>query len=264
MLNYEGEIVSNNRKLNLPMETDDDVRDVFDASSVTVEMFDSHIDASISSVFSADDHCVSDTEHVNVDGFAHALSLRGEISKFAANFGSCTISDERCSLFVEDFVSIHESIHGLVNPDSIQELQTDVLSLQAGKSLGVDSSILSKLWPISEHLAQGAIDQNTQLCRHHADNTLSRQITTNDKMLRYCHIQSVFFTDTMFVTPKAKSTCGNTCCQVFVSDKAFVAVYPMKSRSEFETALHWFCKQVGVPVSLVLDAHKAQKTNSVK
>ena len=46
MLNYEVEIVSNDHKLNLQMETDDAARDAFDAS---VEIFDSHIDNSISS-----------------------------------------------------------------------------------------------------------------------------------------------------------------------------------------------------------------------
>ena len=74
----------------------------------------------------------------------------------------------------------------------------------------------------------------------------------------------MFFTDTMFSTPKAKSTQGYTCCQVFVSDKGFVAVYPMKSQAEFQTALHWFCKEVGVPVDLVVDSHQAQTSNKVQ
>ena len=51
---------------------------------------------------------------------------------------------------------------------------------------------------------------------------------------------------------------------MFVSDKGFVTVYPMKSQSEFQTALHWFCKQTGVPVSLVMDAHRAQTSNNIK
>ena len=105
----------------------------------------------------------------DVDNFDHALSLRGKISKFAANIGSCTISDERFSLFTEGFNSIHESIHGLVNPDSIRKLQTKISSLQASKPVGVDSNTLSKLWLIYEPLAQSGIDQNTQLCRYHAD-----------------------------------------------------------------------------------------------
>jgi len=255
MLNYEGNIVSDDRQLNHQMEIDDEARNIFDTSSVTVEMLDSHIDASISSAFSTDDYVVTQNEHVNdVDGFAETLSLRREISKFAANIGSCTISDERCSLFT-DIDSIHESIIGLTDPAFMRDLQMNISSLQAGQPVGIDSKTLSKLWLVSESLAKGAIDQNTQLCRHNADNTLSRQFTTNDRMLRYRRIQSVFFTDTMFASPKAKSTRGNTCCQVFVSDKGFVAVYPMKSQTEFETALHWFCKQVGVPVSLILDAH---------
>ena len=83
-------------------------------------------------------------------------------------------------------------------------------------------------------------------------------------MLRYGRIQNVFFADTMFATPKAKSTRGSTCCQVFFNDKGFVAVYPMKTQTEFETALYWFYKYVGIPISLVMDAHKAQRKNDVK
>ena len=83
-------------------------------------------------------------------------------------------------------------------------------------------------------------------------------------MLQYKRIQSTFFTDTMVITPKSKSTQGNKYCQVFVSDKGFVAVYPMKSQSEFLQALHWFCKQIGVHVTLVMDGHKAQKSDATR
>ena len=38
----------------------------------------------------------------------------------------------------------------------------------------------------------------------------------------------------------------------------------MKSQDEFETALHWFCKEIGVPVDLILDGFSAQITSSVK
>jgi len=63
---------------------------------------------------------------------------------------------------------------------------------------------------------------------------------------------------------KHKSVREYTCCQVFVSDKGFVAVYPMRSQEEFRTALHWFCKQVGVPMSLIVDGHRSQKSPMVK
>ena len=68
----------------------------------------------------------------------------------------------------------------------------------------------------------------------------------------------------MFASPAAKSTRGFTCCQVFVSDKGYVAVYSMKTQHDFESAYHWFCKQVGVPVSLIVDAHKVQTSSKTK
>ncbi len=43
-----------------------------------------------------------------------------------------------------------------------------------------------------------------------------------------------------------------------------MSVYPMKSQDEFQTALHWFCKQVGVPVNLIVDAHRAQISKGVR
>ena len=67
----------------------------------------------------------------------------------------------------------------------------------------------------------------------------------------------------MFAT-KHKYTIGKKCCQVFVSDKGYIAVYQMKSQSEFDTALHWFCKEVGVPVDLIVDGFSDQKQPSVK
>ena len=98
---------------------------------------------------------------------------------------------------------------------------------------------------MSENLAEAAIERNTHLRRQIKDNVLSRNHTTNDRMLRCKCLESVFFSDTMFAT-KHKSTRGNKRCQEFVSDKGYTAVHPMKSQSEFETALHWFCKEVGI------------------
>ena len=72
-------------------------------------------------------------------------------------------------------------------------------------------------------------------------------------MLRYKHISSQFFTDNLFATTKVKLTRGNTCCQIFVSDKGFVVFYPMDSKSQFEIVLHQFYKDIGVPCTLVVD-----------
>ena len=83
-------------------------------------------------------------------------------------------------------------------------------------------------------------------------------------MLRYKRINSIFFTDTFFVTSAGKSTRGNTCAQLFVSDKGYVALYPMKSKSEFPSSLKQFCKEIGVPDTLVCDPSGEQSSNKVR
>ena len=51
---------------------------------------------------------------------------------------------------------------------------------------------------------------------------------------------------------------------MFVSDNGFVAIYPVKSKGDFHDTLHLFCKEVGVPVSLVVDPSGEQTSKSVK
>ena len=72
-------------------------------------------------------------------------------------------------------------------------------------------------------------------------------------MLRYMLINCAFFTDTSFVTGKAKSTRGNTMMQIFVSERGFVFIVPMKSRGEFHLDLKMFAKEIGVPLYQILD-----------
>ena len=129
------------------------------------------------------------------------------------------------------------SLKSKLNPAQISFVESKIKAAEAARSKGVSPSMLAKLRMIDEHLAEGAIDQNTQLCRHNADNYLSRRYTTNDQMIRYKRLKSKFYFDTMFAT-KHKSVREYTCCQIFVSDKGFVAKYPMRSQEEFRTALH--------------------------
>jgi hypothetical protein len=271
MTNYEGEIEPKSRRLNLLMETEDEANETYELATVTAAEFESHIDNQISITedtftFKHD----SPQAHNHSDGdFADALLLRAEISKFGASIGSCTLSSkDSCSIFTTpataSFNDLETLIKDMVEPSQLGEIKSVIAAISAGTPKGPSAKYLSKLWLVSEKLAEGSLNATTQLKRHNSDNILSRQFSTNDRMLRYRRLNSVFFSDTMFATPKAKSRRGFTCCQVFVSDKGFVAVYPMKNQQDFKTALHWFCKQVGVPVSLVVDAHSAQTGNDTK
>ena len=266
MLNFEGEMNDVNRRIYLPMQPDDESDNPFELSSVMVEDWNQSIDSNITDAFHAD---ASQNEHHFTPDmhFAESLSLRGEISKMQASLGSTTYSDAPCSIFRDPFTTtldqLEESLSDIIPTDCIESVMASISSV-ASKPKGVSPAKLSKLWLVTEKLAEAALEQSTQLCRHTADNSMSRQFSTNDRMLRYRRLNSAFFSDTMFANPKAKSTRGNSCCQVFVSDKGFVAVYPMTSQEDFDAALHWFCKQVGVPVSLIVDAHKAQTSKATK
>jgi len=85
-----------------------------------------------------------------------------------------------------------------LNPAQISFVESKIKAAEAARSKGVSPSVLAKLWMIDEHLAEGVINQNTQLCRHNADNHQSRQYTTNDRMIRYKRLKSTFYSDTMF------------------------------------------------------------------
>ena len=156
---------------------------------------------------------------------------------------------------------IEFALSSLLDPG---QLSTVISTVSANHSKGITPEMLSTLWCIDESLAKGAIEQNPQLCRHGSENIMSRQFCTNNRMLRYKIINSTLFTDTMFTQPGAKSTRGNSCCQVFVSDEGFVAIYPMKSQTEFQDVLHWFCTQIGLPVTRIVDGHKSQTSNPFK
>ena len=267
MLNYEGELNEPRRRENKPMTIDNDDNDIFELSSVTVESWQNHVDSNYNNAYIADDNFDNTSDDFD-NQFAKSLNIRAEISKVQATLGSTTLNELPCQLFqgpaTTAINTLESSLAKVLTQESMENVMSTLSSTVAGKPHGIKASQLSKLWLITDKLAEGAITQNTQLSRLNSDNTLSRHLSSNDRMLRYRRINSTFFTDTMFSTPKAKSLRQNTCCQVYVSDKGYVSVYPMKTQEEFKTSLHWFCKQVGVSSNLIVDGHKAQTSAEVK
>ena len=52
--------------------------------------------------------------------------------------------------------------------------------------------------------------------------------------------------DTFFATKKGgRSSRGHTCCQLFVTDKGFLYVVPMRRKSEVLQAIKQFAKEIG-------------------
>ena len=171
-------------------------------------------------------------EYMNIDDHGDTITLDGYITK-----------------------------HNLANV--MKEMNAEVGAI-GGKPRGVSPEFISKIWHIRNNEAVGVINQTSQLRRRGATNALSKRYTTNDRMLRYKRISSMFFTDTFFVTASGKSTRGNTCAQLFVSDKGYVAIYPMKNKGKYYLALKKFCKDVGVPEKMVCDPSGEQTSKKVK
>ena len=183
--------------------------------------------------------------------FGATVNERTIRSKIMAAAGSTTIDDSGCELF-EPAMKLEADIAALIGATS------------ASKPTGITAETLSKIWRIDQVSAARTLKVTTHLNHQGGSENLSRHFGTNDRMLRYRRIASEFYTDTFFVTGKARSTRGYTCMQIFVSDKGFVKVYPMRKVSEYPQALKMFAKDVGAPDVLVADPHPSNKSKDVK
>ena len=71
--------------------------------------------------------------------------------------------------------------------------------------------------------------------------------------------------DTFFAMSKGGlSSQGNTCCQLFVTDKGYFYVVPMKWKSEVLAAIKQFAKDVGALDAIVCDMASEQLSSGVK
>ena len=114
-------------------------------------------------------------------------------------------------------------------------------------------------------MAQHTLDVTTQCCTHITTPGLAKNYGTNDRMLRYKRIDQHFFMDTFFATKKAGKSCrGHMCCQLFVTDKGFVYVVPMKSKSVVLQAVKQFAKEIGAPDAIITDASKEQMSQALR
>ena len=60
-----------------------------------------------------------------------------------------------------------------------------------------------------------------------------------------------------------QSLSHNTCCQLFVTDKGYVFVWPLEKESDVLLCLKIFDKDIGVPEALFIDGAKAESSSEV-
>ena len=75
----------------------------------------------------------------------------------------------------------------------------------------------------------------------------------------------VFFMDTMFASSKGgKSQRGNPCAQIFVTDKGFIAAYPLPRKADVKFSIRQFCMDIGVPAAFICDPAGEQTSKEVR
>ena len=124
-----------------------------------------------------------------------------------------------------------ESIDVMDNLYDLNQIFMSGVVVTGGKDVGAHH--LSKVWQISHEDAQWMLDVTSQHGNCPVNPQLAKNYGMNDRMLPYKRIKENFYMDTFFATKKGgKSSCGNLCCQLFVTDKRFLFVVPLKQKSE--------------------------------
>jgi hypothetical protein len=140
-----------------------------------------------------------------------------------------------------------------------------VYSADAHHTRGVTAEHLSKVWQIYLPTAERTIDNTSQRCVRAEEFHLSRNYSTNDRMLWYKRINQHFFMDTFFATKKLRrSSRGHTCMQIFVTDKGFIYAVPMTARSDVSKAIKLFAKEIGAPDAIICNAACEQIPKEVR
>ena len=216
-----------------------------------------------SQIDEASAHLLSVSPNLVPEVFAARLAANRDIGHFGASIGATTAwTNEVLFPEIPEKDLINHEIDAL---DFDDVFAAGVAATFASKTKGVDPSHLAKVWRIDHATARRTIEVTSQLRKRPALEGLTRNYPTDDRMLRYKRIDDYFFMDTFFATKKAnKSSRGNTCMQLFVSDKSFVYVVPMKSKSEVPAALKLFSKEIGAPDAIIADAAGEQTSRQVK
>jgi len=126
-----------------------------------------------------------------------------------------------------------------------------IAAVFAGKSTGVNAEHLAKVWCIPHDEAAQTLKVTTQSLQHDHDSSLSRNVGTNDRAVQFLKIKSFFFSNTLFMTGTAKSSRGNICVELFVSNKGFVAISHEKAARllpciEAVCKGHWSARRPGL------------------
>lgn len=254
MLDWEGNLVPpRDRSHKIVLEEIED--DPMVANSLSVSALEDHM---VDMCMTPD----SEASRVRPMSLGDALEDRASLGDYMMSVGATrVVSDDESSHGSGSEEDDASSIDWESVEDSLDDFMASAVS---GGPSGVSPQHLSKVWRISHKEAEKTIQQTSQRSVRPQTSVLAKNYGTGDRMLRYKRINTYFFTDTFFATKKGgKSTRGHTCCQLFVTDKGFIYVVPMRRRSDVLQAIKQFTKEIGAPDSLVADMSGEQMSLEV-
>ena len=248
MLDFEGQMVEPQVR-NRQLFDDKDISDEYNISSVALCEIDEERA-----------HCISSTSILGET----IPRLDDEYAAHADDQVASVLSEVSRSLdphsFANDLTAaVATSKFGMAVGSSVSTPDYVIGATHQNPSKGLNAKELAKVFKIDIDTAKATLRATSQRCKRTKDASLSRRFSSNDRMLRYKHINDYFYMDTFFATGKAgKTTRGNSCMQLFVTDKGYVWVCPMKTESDIHKVVKLFFKAVGVPDAFICDNAKAQ------
>jgi len=267
MLDWEGNMVEEQHRQRIVLD-EIPTNDEMSAGATICHAESNKIDRLIESNLSS-----SDCDHTPPGDLAELLEERARDGKFMMSVGS-TDGYIGKFLFDKDGEDDDEAGSGesasdsgtdgdCLDEDELDGFMASSTHARVKRNIGVDH--LSKVWKIDPDTAQRTLDITSQNAVHQTVPNLSRNFGTNDRSLRYKRISEYFFTDTFFATKKlGKSTRGNACCQLFVTDKGYIYVVPLTKEAEVLQAIKQFAKEIGSPKAFIMDAANAQKSKDIR
>ena len=145
----------------------------------------------------------TESDHAMTDGLSSAIRERHISGQFRVSIGA-TDAYPNDILFPD---LLDETMASLGHLDLDEFFEFMVSSANAVSTRGVSAEQLSKVWSIDMSDAQRTIDATTQLCVRSKGDALTRNYTTNDRMLRYRRIKQHFFKYTVFATKQSNHPC---------------------------------------------------------
>ena len=197
--------------------------------------------------------------------------LVAKVAQLSVNDGGAqALPDNKCYdpqqpelRYLDETLDDRQFAENLVERVALSKFQGAIGSktsaISMSKPKGISPEELAKVFRIDLPTAKQTLRNTSQRLKRSKNLTLHRRYRTNDRMLRYQHLREYFYMDTMFASSKSgKTTRGNMCMQLFVTDRGFVFVCPMKAKRDVHYALRLFFKKVGVPDAIICDRGKEQ------